>query len=333
MAKEFPAEFDDDDMNAVADSEGMDPSSEYEEWYEELYGKEPADDDSVDPIEEEAQRRKKEDETFSKYEYYDKVELDEDGVEVGWDPMFGSGNPIDNMAIVSPIESYMVADETRDDSMLEPIFREVNDPEIVFNDDVKQIRKDLKLVETYKDPWTEKEAPRNVKRWYGEKGEFDSYEEKDFMNNRFTKPEDKTDFTKFDPYRARRTAVQMARSKNNEWLPNGYAQKIISDKTKNFRRLNLIVGSLQRGECNPDVVEKIQPALRVLGGVVDLLSIQEGVFRFHYFGLLKNKRGMATWTETMIRDCGVECTGVVFETGNRLVDPRDNVFKGFNPRS
>ena len=31
--------------------------------------------------------------------------------------------------------------------------------------------------------------------------------------------------------------------------------------------------------------------------------------------------GMACWTETLIRECGVEVTGVVFETGFRSRDP------------
>ena len=83
-----------------------------------------------------------------------------------------------------------------------------------------------------------------------------------------------------------------------------------------------LVGSLRPGECDPDIVELIQPALQVLGSCAILLSIEQGtVFRFHYHGLMKNKHGMAAWTETLIRDCGVEVTGVVFETGFRKRDP------------
>jgi len=36
---------------------------------------------------------------------------------------------------------------------------------------------------------------------------------------------------------------------------------------------------------------------------------------------MKNKYGMSCWTETLIRDCGVNVTGVVFETGFRARDP------------
>ena len=104
---------------------------------------------------------------------------------------------------------------------------------------------------------------------------------------------------------------------------------VCQQQTKYFREYNLLFGSLKRGECDPVVVDKIQPALRKLGSVVDLLSIQEGVFRFHYFGPMKHRRGMQSWAQMMIQECGVECTGVVFETGVRKVDPRDSLFRGF----
>ena len=45
-----------------------------------------------------------------------------------------------------------------------------------------------------------------------------------------------------------------------------------------------------------------------------------------------DERTMAAWTETLIRDCGVECTGVVFETGWRKRDPYyDSGDKWFGP--
>ena len=62
------------------------------------------------------------------------------------------------------------------------------------------------------------------------------------------------------------------------------------------------MGTLQKGEIDPDMKQQIQPALDILGSVVDLLSItqidgndNDGsddkdalVFRFHYHGLMKN---------------------------------------------
>lgn len=37
--------------------------------------------------------------------------------------------------------------------------------------------------------------------------------------------------------------------------------------------------------------------------------------------LMKNRFGMAAWTETLVPYCGVECTNVLFETGFRRRDP------------
>jgi len=252
-------------------------------------------------------------------EYYTDKHINDDGVEEGWDPMYGPSNPFDERTIVTPVESYMTAEESRDTSMLQPVFKALDDPENAFNDDVKKLRKDMKIIDTYVDPWLNMEVPRNVAPWHGYHEEL-QFPKKDFMNNRFTKPEDKTDFTKLDPFQARQKAVQLARSKNNEWLPEGYSEEYKSKKTKGFHRLKLLVGSLKEGPKDPDVVEKIQPCLKVLGNTVELLSIQETVFRFRYYGPMKNKRGIEAWTGTMIRDCAVDCTGVVFETGGRKKD-------------
>ena len=90
-----------------------------------------------------------------------------------------------------------------------------------------------------------------------------------------------------------------------------------------YDRIGTLVGTTRKGEIDPQLKEAIQPALDILGSCAELLSIEnEGtVFRFHYHGLMKNKFGMSCWTETLIRDCGVEVTGVVFETGFRRRDP------------
>uniref|UniRef100_A0A7S2K256 Uncharacterized protein n=2 Tax=Leptocylindrus danicus TaxID=163516 RepID=A0A7S2K256_9STRA len=134
------------------------------------------------------------------------------------------------------------------------------------------------------------------------------------MNNRFTDPKDKTDFNSMDPYRARKTAVQYARATNTEWLPEGYADAKIANEFEEFEKRGLLVGTLKPGPCDPDVEKKIQPALKMFNGCVDLLSIEEGVFRFHYHGLIKHKFGMSCYMESCLKDCDVHCTGVVFET-------------------
>jgi len=255
------------------------------------------------------------------YEYVSEIPKDEDGVELGYDPTFGSWYPIDERTIVNPPESYIVDAKTANATSVPRDFPSDDDVEVGYNADVKAFRKSLKIVETYVDEWTGLEHPRHVAKWHGEPP-LEVYPPKPWTNNRFTKDEDRTDFSGLSPYRARKKALELARSKNNEWLPKGMSEAYHHERTKIFEEKGLLVGSLKKGQCDPEVVERIRPALDVLGNVADLLSIQEGVFRFHYHGLIKNKRGMEAWTQTMIRDeCGAVCTGVVFETGRRKRDP------------
>ena len=41
--------------------------------------------------------------------------MDEDGNEVGYDPMFGRSNPIVERTILNPPDSYVIDKKTRDD--------------------------------------------------------------------------------------------------------------------------------------------------------------------------------------------------------------------------
>jgi hypothetical protein len=114
----------------------------------------------------------------------------------------------------------------------------------------------------------------------------------------------------------------MARAKNNEWLPEGTSEAYHASKTAIYRERGILAGSTLPGEIDESIASRIRPALDVLGDVVELLSIEVGtVFRFKYHGLIKNKRGMEAWAGVLIRDCDVDCTGVVFETGWRKRDP------------
>ena len=248
---------------------------------------------------------------------------DADGIEIGWDPIFGSSNPIDTRTVVGTVDSYMVDEETRDDSLLTPSFAE-GDPEISFNDEVRTFRKSLDIIETYLDPYLPETlpVPRHVAKWHGFPIPM-TYPEKNYTNNRFTKEEDITPFDDYDPHRARKMAVQYARAKNCEWLPVGVSTAYHEKQREPYVKAGTIVGTLNKGDCDPTIVQLIQPALKILGSVAELLSIENDgtVFRFNYHGLMKNKFGMSAWTETLIRDCGVECTGVVFETGYRRRDP------------
>ena len=252
------------------------------------------------------------------------TEKDEEGIEVGFDSLFGVSNPIDERTKIGTIDSYMVDENTRDEKMLTPEFFP-DDPEKAFNEDIVQHRKSMDIIETYQDEFLPENmpVPRDVAKWYG-------YPEplflpkKNYTNNRFTKPEDLTNFDKMTPFRARQRAVELARANNAEWMPDGVSQAWHEEQRRPYEVQGTLAGTTRKGHCDPDVLEAIKPALQVLGSCAELLSIdgeENTVFRFHYHGLMKNKYGMSCWTETLIRDCGVDVTGVVFETGFRTRDP------------
>lgn len=259
--------------------------------------------------------------TKSRFEHVTDVPIDDDGVELGYDPIFGRSNPIDERTIINPQDSYMIDDSTRNDAMVEPTFNE-GDLEIKYNADITSFRKSLKIVETYVDPYLNMEVPRHVSKWYGEP-ESMNYPEKPLDENFFTPIDQATKFDTMTPHRARKTAIQLARAKNNEWMPPGTSVAYHNSRTDIFSKLQLTVGSFKKGDIDPVIKSNIEPALNILGDVVELLEIIDGtIFRFHYHGLIKHKAGMEAWTETLIRDdCGVECSNVIFETGWRKRDP------------
>lgn len=253
---------------------------------------------------------------------------DEEGVEVGFTAVFGPSNPIDERTILGTKDSYMIDDRTRDDSLLTPQFPE-DDPEIEYNENLVQFRQSLELLETYIDPFLPQDmpVPRHVAKWHGYP-EPTFLEAHNFTNNRFTADEDRTDFDALTPHRARERAVELARSRNAEWLPDGVSQAWHQAQRQPYEAYATLMGTMRRGECDPDLVERIQPVLGVLGSSVDLLSTHEDdedgsvIIRFAYHALMKNKHGMKAWTEEMIRDCGVDqLSNVVFETGFRRRDP------------
>jgi len=265
-----------------------------------------------------------------KFEHITEVPVDEEGIEIMYDPIFGRSNPIDSRTIINPPDSYIIDDETRDDAIVTPTFHD-GDLEIEANSDFKTFRKSLKIVDTYMDPYLNMAVPRHSAKWYGYPEKM-SYPDKPELENRFTKPEDKTDFSKLTVYQARKKAIELARSKNNEWLPVGKSVEFHNSKTEIFKTKGVLTGSLMKGDIDEKVKSKIYSVLEILGKSAELLEINDTTFRFHYHGLIKNKRGMAAWTETLIRDCGVECTGVVFETGWRKRDPYyDGGDKWFGP--
>ena len=265
--------------------------------------------------------------------YLESTEKDEDGVEVGYDPIFGPSNPMDTRAIRGAVDSYMIDTKTRDDRMLSPLFPDPTDPEIAYNEEVVQFRKSLDIIDTYVDPFLTEDlpVPAHVAKWHGYPEQV-WFEPKNFTNNRFT--DNPTDFDALSPHRARVRAVELARAKNAEWLPPGVSQQWHRDQRAPYEKVGTLVGTLEPGECDPELVALIQPALNILGSCAVLLSIEgadeenKTVYRFAYHGLMKNKYGMQCWTETLLRDCGADVTGVVFETGFRR---RDAAYDGGDP--
>ena len=267
--------------------------------------------------------------------YLQETEKDDDGVEIGYDPVFGPSNPIDKRTILGTKDSYMIDETTRDDSMLTPQFLP-DDPEIKVNQDFVKFRKSLDIMETYIDPFLpqDMEIPRHQAKWHGYP-EPTHFEPQNFTNNRFTADEDRTDFDSMSPHRARQRAVELARSNNAEWLPKAKSHEWHQSQREPYEAVGTLVGTLRKGEVDEDIRKQIQPALDILGSIVELLSItqingsgKDGtddkdvlVFRFHYHGLMKNKFGMQCWTETLLQECGVPVTGVIFETGFRRRDP------------
>ena len=116
-------------------------------------------------------------------------------------------------------------------------------------------------------------------------------------------------------------AVQYARAKNSEWLPEGKSLEFHTQARAPYEKYNTLVGTIKYGNRDADQVAKVQPALHILGNVVDLLSIDGSIYRFYYHGLIKDKFGMSCWAQTLLQDCGVEVDSVIFETGFRKRDP------------
>ena len=334
--------------------------------------------------------------------YLAETPKDDDNVEIGYDPIFGPSNPLDTRTILGAIDSYMIDSATKNDTMLEPQFPIPNDPEIMYNEEIVQFRKSLDILETYTDTFLPSDMiiPRRVATWYG-------YPEpmyltpQNFSNNRFTDLDRMTNFDTMSPYDARKKAVELARSKNAEWLPNGVSQQWHQSQRAPYEKYATKIGTLQPGDCDPELVSMIQPALSVLGSCCQLLSIEgydptdgndedrddrrmshpnndndenyddifsdggrsmtydstdddeddddsdsrieqqqqrqqplvmisthKTIYRFAYHGLMKNKYGMACWTTTLLQDCGVPVTNVIFETGFRKRDP---IYDGGDP--
>ena len=256
--------------------------------------------------------------------YLDSNPVDEEGIELGWTPEFGSSNPVDDRTIVGTKDSYVVDPYTRDESKLTPEFHS-GDLEETYNEEIRTFRKSLDIIETYNDPFLgdDIEVPRHVAKWHGLPERL-SYPEQPYENNRFTKEGDFTPFDEYSPHKARTLAVQYARANNCEWLPVGKSKEYHDKIRAPYEAVGTLVGTLRRGYIDEDIKAQMEPALKVLGSCCDLLSMEgekKAIFRFKYYGLIKNKFGCSCWAQTLIRECGLECDNVIFETGFRKRDP------------
>jgi len=203
-------------------------------------------------------------------------------------------------------------------------------PDDILSKNVRQIRTDLAIPETFLDEWYTLEEVERFRSYPDRQDPVKKkFEPKPFMNNRFTKEEDKVDFTGLDPYRARKLAVQLARSTNNEWLPEGFSEEKLDKEIEEIHKRGILAGTIRPGPIDADIEKRIQPAINIFNGCAQLLSIQDGVFRFHYHGMIRHKHGMRCYMEKCLKDCDVQVTGVIFETG-RERDARDSPLGGAN---
>eukprot|EP00522_Entomoneis_paludosa_P006024 CAMPEP_0172440328 /NCGR_PEP_ID=MMETSP1065-20121228/981_1 /TAXON_ID=265537 /ORGANISM="Amphiprora paludosa, Strain CCMP125" /LENGTH=502 /DNA_ID=CAMNT_0013189115 /DNA_START=88 /DNA_END=1596 /DNA_ORIENTATION=- len=254
---------------------------------------------------------------------------DEDGIEVGYTSFFGPSNPIDERTIVGTRDSYMIDEKSRDESRLTPQFAP-DDLENEFNEDFVNFRKSLNIMETYIDPFLSEDikVPRHVAKWHGYP-EQTNFRPQNYTNNRFTPEDKKTDFDALSPFRARKLAVEMARAQNAEWMTPDVHQKHVAEERAPYEKYQTLVGTLRKGEIDPDIVQEMEPALKILGSCVELLSTWQDeetggiVLRFNYHGLMKNRFGMKCWAESLLREeCGMmNVNNVIFETGFRRRDP------------
>ena len=78
------------------------------------------------------------DNTIPSANFVQETAKDEEGIEVGFDSLFGVSNPIDERTKIGTIDSYMVDVNTRDEQMLTPEFFP-DDPEVAFNEDIVSV--------------------------------------------------------------------------------------------------------------------------------------------------------------------------------------------------
>merc|ERR1712194_527881 len=102
----------------------------------------------------------------------------------------------------------------------------------------------MDVIETYTDEFLppDIEIPRHTAKWHGYPEPM-YYPPRDPKTNTFTKPEDATDFSKLEPHRAKQKAVELARSRNADWLPHGLSHEWHKSKRQPYEDTGTLVGS------------------------------------------------------------------------------------------
>jgi len=59
---------------------------------------------------------------------------------------------------------------------------------------------------------------------------------------------------------------------------------------------------LNIGDIDETELSNIQPMIDAFGNSIEVLEASDGVFRFKYWGLIKNQIGMEAWGRQMIMD-------------------------------
>lgn len=106
-------------------------------------------------------------------------------------------------------------------------------------------------------------------------------------------------------------ARRQARLSNNVWLATSENEEYLANIEKQMD--GILAGTYKKVPIDPTILSQIDSTLKTLGSSCEILSAEEGTFRFKYNGPVKHRSGMEAWCEKMLRDEGVEVRGVYFE--------------------
>eukprot|EP00934_Nitzschia_sp_Nitz4_P006505 Nitzschia sp. Nitz4//scaffold16_size188269//51006//52546//NITZ4_001784-RA/size188269-processed-gene-0.50-mRNA-1//-1//CDS//3329538496//6495//frame0 len=205
--------------------------------------------------------------------------------------------------------SYRIDPHTAPEGTPSPLERQFRpgDPELQEQLEYTKLQQSLRIIETYTDKFLPNMSlPAHTATWYGYPEPM-GFPKKSYLNNRFIDPSERVDYDAMKPSDARRFAIQEARSKNAQWLPPSVSKEYHQRKRAIFEHYGILAGTVLPGPIDEEVAEKIQPALRVFGNIIELLSIEDSnFFRFKYHGPIKDRHGIESWVRYEIEQVGIE---------------------------